>query len=74
MLNELLGENPFDGGDLICRKPDDCIRCGSSNTSVDYGTVDDDENIPEEVKSGGVPIICMDCGTGFIGNWKAPNA
>lgn len=66
-------ENPFgeeDDIDQPRRRPEPCHRCRSSNTTVDYGQVDDDDNLPEPVRGGSIPIVCGDCGHSFYGNWE----
>lgn len=58
---------------MTIRHPEPCPNCGSHNTTVAYGVVDDDANLPEEVKAGKLPIHCYACGKDFYGNWKGEN-
>lgn len=49
---------------------ENCPNCTSSNTSVDYGLLDDDSKLPKEVQDGKLPLFCFDCKSSFYGNWK----
>lgn len=38
-----------------------CPNCGSLNTAIDYGLVDDDDRLPPEVQEGGTFYFCFRC-------------
>lgn len=43
-------------------KPHHCPICHSQDFSIDYGLVDDDNNLPDEVSQGGeTPFFCWYC-------------
>lgn len=62
---------PFGASSEPSRRPESCPRCGSAATSVDYGSVDDDNQIPAAVKAGKIPAYCESCGHHFYGNWRS---
>ncbi len=50
----------------------DCSECGhNGNVVPDYGMVDCDERIPEEVRDEGkTPFNCLGCGNSWMGDWN----
>lgn len=46
-----------------------CPRCGSIAAVVDYGRLDDDDNLPPGVEEGYVPFACWACRYQWIGDW-----
>lgn len=71
MTIELDDDCPFGYGPEAgtSRQVEPCQKCRSTATSVDYGVVDDDNNLPEPVKAGKLPAYCTTCGHHFFGDW-----
>ena len=45
------------------KNPAHCPLCPSKDISIDYGLVDDDNNLPDKVSQGGeTPFFCWNCG------------
>ena len=60
---------PFGVAAMPRRRVEPCPNCSSTATSVNYGQVDDDKNLPEPVKAGKLPAYCETCGHQFFGSW-----
>jgi hypothetical protein len=49
----------------------DCPDCGAGEdyAVINYGEIDDDSHLPEQVKQGMTPFCCLNCGWSWFEYW-----